>query len=403
MRAAFVSASAAASGSAPAGLMRPALVGFAAARLDALWRRFGAPRMMPGARVAPIGLDIAAERLHMVQFDAGAGRPVVRAAVSVPYAGGRDALLADPARLGALVRDAMASRPFRGRQVVSCLAPADMRTMVMSYQRAAGQDDAAAIVRELRERLHAELDSLVVDYLPIRADDLQSAERSAIVVTAPRERVLAYLAALAAARLQPVALDIGPAALARLVGALDAGRHTNTLLLNFGRARSYLSVIWGRRLMLDRDIDFGEDRLAQRLADVLGMGLPEALRLLHTHGLDAQGGSSAARAAAIGHTVAEVLRPAFGVLAEEINKTLIYTASKTRGESVQRVRLLGSVARYPGVAAFVEELVSLPVEVLEPLRAFEARPGAFGADMPSRGVGIGVAAGLALRPRANHG
>src|SRR5262249_42847808 len=154
--------------------------------------------------------------LHMVQFESGGEQPVIRAAISIPYEGGRDALIADGARLKALVARALATRPFQGRQVVSCLPAADVSIVTLSYQRAAGEDDAAAIVRELRERMKDELDRSVVDYMAIRSDSAE-AQRSAIVVSAHRERVLAYLATLKNAGLEPVALDAGPAALARLV------------------------------------------------------------------------------------------------------------------------------------------------------------------------------------------
>lgn len=368
---------------------------------------------------APIGLDIGAERLQMVQFSRSSARPQIRAAISLPYSGGRQRLLDEPARLRALVRQALASRPFRGRDVVSCLAASEVKTMMVSYQVAAGQGDAAAILRELRERLKTELDSAVVDYLPIRNDDSPSAERSAIVAVAARERVVAYLDALYAAGLRPTALDIGPAALARLVAALDrapeqsgspdgaAHSYANALLLNFGQARSYVSLVWGRRLMLDREIDFGETKLVQRLSNALSLTESESLKLLHERPIDLAGrpaaGGSDDLSSMISVTMAEVLRPELATLAHEINKTLIYTASKTRGRSVDRIYLLGSVARYPGIAAVVHGLASIPVEVVDPLGLFGLRPDAIVEGDQGLMTGLAVATGLALRGRADHG
>ncbi len=378
------SATAAANG--PAGLAR------LAARLRAL---------VQPERCGPIGLEIAAEKLHMVQFDASTPLPLIRAAISVPYEGGRDALLADGRRLKTLIARALASRPFSGREVVSCLAASDVRIMTISYQRAAGEDDAAAIVRELRERLKAEFDGLVVDYLAIRSESADAAERSAVVAAAPRERVLGYLSALRSAGVEPVALDIGPAALARLIAARETGeRHTNTLLINFGQARSYLSVIWGRRLILDRDFDFGEAQLAARLARTLDMPESGVLRLLYERGFCS---SADPAAAAITQTICEVLRPEFAALAAEVNKTLIYTASKTRGQSVERIYLLGSVARYPGVAELVQGLAAMPVEVFNPFSVYAARSDAALLQELDPIAGVALATGLALRGCDDHG
>src|SRR5260370_14019192 len=51
----------------------------------------------------------------------------------------------------------------------------------------------------------------------------------------------------------------------------------------------------------------------------------------------------------------EVLRPQLLALKAEVSKTLVYAASKTRGESVDKIFLVGGVARYPGIAALMSE------------------------------------------------
>jgi len=368
-----------------------------------LMQRLGA--LLKPHRCGPIGLEIATEKLHMVQFEIDSNPPSIRAAISLPYSGEREALLADPKQLKALVRRALASKPFHGRSVVSCLPASDVQTMTLSYKRGPGQSDADAIVGELRERIKAEIEQSVVDYVAIRGDDGEAAERSAIVAVADRRRVLAYLEALRAAGLDALALDIGPSALARLVSSLGHGAHyANALLINFGRGRSYMSVMWGRRLMLDRELEFGENRLVERLAGTLNMPEASVLQLLYERGFSAPeaAGADSALAEAV-RTVCEVLRPEFATLAAEVNKTLIYTASKTRGQSVERIHLLGSVARYPGVAALLQGLVSVPVEVVNPLNVFPVRPGAAVTQDLDPIAGIGLATGLALREVAVNG
>lgn len=357
-----------------------------------------------GAAAGPIGLDIAMEKLHMVQFVLDEDPPAIRAAVSLPYAGGRDALLADGRQLRALVDRARSARPFRGASVVACLPQSDVRTIALSYRQAPGQSEDEAVAAELRERLKEEIDDSIVDYIRIRGQDGDSVEKNAVVAIARRERVLAYLDALRSAGLQVDALDIGPAALTRLVASMGKGvRYANALLINFGKERSYLSLIWGRRLMLDREVEFGENRLVARLAGTLAM--PEALAadLLYQRGFRGADPDAGVADAEITRTITEVLRPEFAALAAEVGNTLIYAASKTRGLSVERIYLMGSVARYPNVAHAVEGLVSLPVEVLNPFTVFTARPDATVLKELDPIAGIGMAAGLALRGSALYG
>jgi type IV pilus assembly protein PilM len=351
-----------------------------------------------GAAGGPIGLDIATEKLHMVQLTADDDPPVILAAISLPYAGGRDALLADRKKLKALIDRARSARPFRGNIVVSSLPQSDLKTMALTYQRAAGQSEAEAIITELRDRLKEEIDDSVVDYIGIHSHDGQSAEKNAVVAIARRDRVLAYLEVLESAGLRVDALDFGPAALTRLVASMGQDvSHANALLINFGKERSYLSLIWGRRLMLDREVEFGETRLVMRLAKTLDMAQALAADLLYRHGFHDVGAEAGTDEAEITRTTTEVLRPEFSALAGEVAQTLIYAASKTRGQSVERIYLMGSAARYPRIASLIEGLVSMPVEVLNPFTVFTARPDAYVLAELDPIAGIGMATGLALR------
>jgi type IV pilus assembly protein PilM len=258
-------------------------------------------------------------------------------------------------------------------------------------------DTTEALLRELRDRVQEPLDEWVVDYLPVRPDGIEGGERDAIVAMARREAVVRYLDTLRGAGLDPLAVDVGPAALARLFSLPNATRgYDNVLIVNFGRSRSFLTVVWGRRLMFDREVAFGETLLARRLAAALGLDEASALALIRQQGFHVSGKSGAAgEEADLSRTITEILRGEFAGLAAEINRTLLYTASRTRGKSVDRASLLGSVARHPGSGALLESLISVPVEICDPFTHFPAAPGVdTGRVAPSE---MALAAGLALR------
>lgn len=364
---------------------------------------------LPGKLLAPlsrfaaekngaIGLDLSDQRANLVQFENSAGGPLIRAAASLPYPCARDELLGEPHHLRAMLRLARGEHGFAGRRVVSCLRASELQIFPVAYT--AEQDDDDAIVGELRERLKGGLETSVIDYLPIRREDADSARREALVAVAAREAVLRHLDLLDKAGLRAVAIDIGPAALARLVSFANSADkrepHPNTLLINFGRSRTYLSVIWGRRLILDREIEFGERSLTERVARMLDMDEDMALRLLHQCGFRTDptydGGDSETA-----QTLREVLRPELATLTAEVNKTLIYTASRSRGRSIDQIYLLGSVSRYPGVDRLILDMLALPVEVLNPFHAFGSRLREAELARLRPLAGIALACGLALR------
>lgn len=340
------------------------------------------------ASAHPIGVDFAGESLNMLQIVASGSGPLVRAAVSLPYPLPRTELLADARALKAFVRAALASAPFAGIDAVAALAPADVRILPLTVMVPNGQQEQHAVARAVREQLGAQAVESVVDYYQVRSADAGGNERQVLAAVAPRTKVTAYLDSLRSAGLAPCALDIGPTAIARLLAAMHQNDFDESvLLINFGIHKSFLTVIWGRRLMLDREIDFGEMQLVDKLAKALNLAPDLALGLLHEHGT--------ATSHQIGRTIGEILYPEFAALAEELLRTQVYVASRTRGSAVSRVYLNGSAARYAHTPERVAAMINLPVEVLDPFKAF----GAMAGFTPQPGVthGIALAAGLALR------
>jgi Tfp pilus assembly PilM family ATPase len=334
----------------------------------------------------------------MVQLDFGAGPPGMRAAVSTRYPVPRAQLMDDARALRRFVKSCLAQAPFSGRRVYCALPPGDVRILPMTVHVAAGQREDQAVARAVRDQIGMDPADAVVDYYHIRSADSDASERQVLVAVAQQKRVLAFLDMLTGAGLDPVALDIGPAAMARLLASMqreDLGQ--SALLINFGLQKSFLTVIWGRRLMLDREIDFGEAQLVGKLGASLGLDADAALGLLRTHGVGArpvQQQGAAAGEPDVGRTIREILYPEFAGLAEELLRTQVYVASRTRGSSLHRIYLNGSLARYPHIQTRIGELVALPVELLDPLSGFA---GSAGSTMPSAEHGVALAAGLALR------
>ncbi len=365
----------------------------------------GLPKLLPsmGHRHA-IGLDLGPGALNLVQMESRGGKTCIRALASLPCACPRAELYDNPQELKALLKQAFAMQPFKGDHVVSCLPATAIKIINVAYRPAKGQSNTEAIIAALRERLGDELSELVLDFMTVRHDDAEASEGEALVAMAPRKTVLAYLELLTEAGLEVDALDIGPAALARLVrhaGALGWPAFPflpNALLVNFGADASFVTVLWGRRLILDRAVDFSEHRLLARLRQVLDMPEELAMRLLYEGEAGADGQDEARR------TISEVLRSEISLLLQEISKTLVYMASKTRGKSVDMVYLAGRVARYPDLAMALKDQLRIPVDVLNPVSLF-ATADCGSKHGPELGMlpGVALATGLALRGIPEHG
>jgi Tfp pilus assembly PilM family ATPase len=92
-----------------------------------------------------------------------------------------------------------------------------------------------------------------------------------------------------------------------------------------------------------------------------------------------------------------VLRPEFATLKAEVDNTLVYTASRAHGRTVDRIYVVGSIARYPGIQHLLREQFSLPLKILDPFSIFPHRLSEKELAWLWPLSGIAAATGLALR------
>ena len=361
----------------------------------------------PGAnRVGAIGLECAVEQLHLVQLElTQSGDISVRATASSTYPEARSDLLRSPRRLRELVKETLAKARFKGRKVVTALPSGETRIVPVHYRVGAGQSEAGVILRLMEDRLDGPLGDYVIDFLPIRSNS-NADERSALVAIAKRESVIAYLEALRKSGLDVECLEIGPVAIRRLITAMaPEDRLENVLAINFGREASFLTIISGNRLLFDQSIQFGERMLLAKMSDALDMPEASVRKLVESHGLDPEPSDSSRLTVAenldVSDTLQEIAKPLFIRLVDEISRVLIYVASQTHGESVDRIYLLGSIARWRGADQLLNRLLTLPVQTVpNPLNRFLSFGG--GAEHIERESApeIAIATGLALRSLA---
>lgn len=347
-------------------------------------------------RTGPIGLHMAREAIHLVQLELHAtGVAGIRAWASVPLPGGSEEIVQSPKRLRMLLRKALVSGGFKGRKVVSAMPHGKVRIHSVTYRPTRDRSDAEEIVHLMAERLESSLAEHVLDFLPVR-DATSDGERLALVTVSRRDEVIAYLELLRQAGLEVAALEIGPAAIRRLVCAMSAaGDPENVLVINAGDRASFMTMVSGRRLLFDQEIDFGERKLLDLVAGSLDMPASMVRDLVVGGGLGGASGTTLAEADISG-AIVEILRPELKKLVAEIERAFLYAASETRGGGIRRVYLVGSIARWPGADRHLSMLAGMPVtNIPDPLAALTQTGG---VNLPQRVIPeIAVATGLALR------
>lgn len=366
-------------------------------------------RRSSSVTTGPIGVDLSLRSLHLVQMQRDAQQKLsVRAICTRRLDTSRIETLANPGRFRELLRRAMSDADFRGRDAVIAL-PSDMfRTMSINYPKApSAQQESEAIARVMKNRLDGDINDYVIDYLPVQ-NRSQGDERLALVAVSERPAVLNLLETVRKTGLDVQALEIGPVSIGRLIGALSRGKSgENILVINSGRNASYLTLITGTNLLFDQEVAFGEDALVAKAADTLDMS-PELIRdLMKRSGLHAKAGAYAAHAhddeEHLTAVLSEILKPLFLNLVGHIKRVCLYAAAETRGGSVARIYLLGSIARWPGADQMLSALTEMNVEVVpNPLSHFGGSEAITGY-VPEHAPELAVATGAALRELTSHG
>lgn len=346
-------------------------------------------------QLGAIGMDFSLEQLNMVQLEQiSNSRLAVRSWLSMPYPESRTEILENPVAFKKLIKQCFRLGRFSGRRVVTILPSNQQKILSVNYQLEKDLGDSETIMKLMTNRLPGELSDYVIDYLPVRST-VNKNSRHAVVVAAPEAEVMHYLQHLHRAGLDVQQLEIGPTAIKRLIGSLSVpSEGLNVLVVNFGSDSSYVTMISGRRLLFDEQINFGESSILGQMSDVLEMSSAQVKELVLQFDLSEQGAGNDWQDE-INTTLREMVLMQLRPLADEVNRTLVYAASETRGEAVEHLYILGSIARWPGIQVLLSELLGLTVEIMpNPLTVF--KHGDSEVD-PKNAPEIAVATGLALR------
>jgi len=351
-------------------------------------------------RYSAIGIEFGQEEINLVQLRADDEKTIELCTfASIEYPVERDLFLDSFSKIKAHILPVLKEKGFHGRRIVTVLPSNHLKIMSLSYHVKPGQSHDHAIAHLVEDRVEGSINDYVVDYLPVRKSE-STQNHLAVVAVSRREYVVKFLDNLRRAGLSVDALDIGPAAIKRLVSVMHEQKEGEIVLaINLGYQFSYLSMISGRRLLFDDEVRFGEAELVQKVADELQLEPSMARAQLYLHGLgqDVGAGNKGGNIdEQISITLLEILRPSFVKLAEHVRRAQTFAASEARGETVKSVYLVGGVARWRGAQKLMAGLLDMPVHVIpDPLATFK-RNGS--SEEPVVGCAeLAVATGLALR------
>jgi type IV pilus assembly protein PilM len=348
---------------------------------------------MASRRYSPIGIDISASNLKLVQFRNQAGRPGLIAARRVEAAVPAGEEPGDAAATTKALRKALARGGFKSSRAVVTLPAADvvMRPLTLP----AGKGDVAQLVRnEAAQFLECELDDALLDHV-VLGEAKAAGERHLEVLAAgvAKERALRTLDLVSRAGLVPEAVDVAPLALCRLLLAVTEGDGA-TAAVDMGTHSTHAIVMDKRELRMSRLIDVGGETFTRAIAAGLEIAPSEAEALKRQHGAGLDGRDAPAaggEAVKIATIIRDILRDRIESLASELSRLLRYFAAQHQGRRVERLVLFGGGSALKHLDTILAGHLGVEVTAGAPIRQIT------GDDGDADEGAFAVATGLALR------
>ena len=347
-------------------------------------------RWLPKRRFSPIGVDIGARALKLVQFSGDHSRLIDAARVELPALSDEATPEQQANRIVEGLKRGLDDRDFRGREAVLCLNDKQLCLQSVRVPKQTGASLDQHVAQEAVSRVPFGIDEAEIRYL--EAADVRQGDqtlREVIVFAVQRTVLQQALDTVERAKLHPVAVDVEPAALVRsytLQFRREDDKLARALLVHIGYTRTAALIVQADELLFVKYIDIGGQSFDQAVARHLKMALPDAVSL-RKHNGDRR---AELQDPEVAKSVAAATRPIVERLASELAMCVRYHSVTFRGQPIVRMVMSGGEAT-PQLVEAVGKQLDLKCELSDPFRGLPQIPNV------GRKGQWDVAAGLAMR------
>lgn len=214
---------------------------------------------------------------------------------------------------------------------------------------------ADAVEIEVEQYIPIPISSLYVDYSVIE----RTKEQLTVIMSAvPKTLVDSCMQATMAANLQPIMIEPGINAVARVLEATEEG-HLSTLIIDIGPASTDIAVLDGGAIRVSGGLGIGGNTFTLDIAKKLGVALENAHQLKVLNGLSA--GPRQAK-------ITSALAPSLERILTEIRKVIRYYNERLSDDNrkIEQVIVVGGGSNVPGIGDYFTNELIMPARVASP-------------------------------------
>jgi type IV pilus assembly protein PilM len=344
-----------------------------------------------------VGIDIGADVIRAVEVaDVDKPQPTILrfAEIAAPDESTKHGEVLQANTVAGALRSLWALGKFRSKDVVLGMGNQRVLSRDLTVPKAPIAQIRESLPFQVQDMLPVPVGEAILDFYPTSEGTGESGPVvHGLLVAAIKDAVLANVNAVQLAGLNPVAVDLIPFALTRVLAPRVAGAGT-VAIVDCGATTTSVVIATDGIPKFVRIIPTGGADVTKSIAARLEIGVPEAEAVKRHFGL-----SGVTRTTDDVRAVA-VTREAVGELMQSIRNTVNYFANTRPEEPVRGILLVGGGAALPGLREGLGDSSGLPVALGDPFISARAGRGIGPDVLRERGGSIAVAWSLAVGSRA---
>ena len=269
---------------------------------------------------------------------------------------------------------------LKNTRVITSLSGHNLVIKHVSFPTASPQEIESSLPWEASKYIPLALDSVELKY-QIKKINKEGKNSEVLLVAIDKECFQNHLNLLGRLNMQPWIIDANPLALTNAFLAFCRDKEEkNHVLIELGASSTTISIFRKRGFFFTRDISLGGNRFTQAIHENYQMDYSQA-ELFKKQG----------------EISFEVTKPVFDKFLLEIRQSLLYYDTRTGNKGFEEIIITGGASQVVGLASFLQENLSLPVNYFRPLENIRIAEQVPFDGLKKRESQLGVAIGLALR------
>lgn len=385
-----------------------------------------------------VGIDVGSHSIKVAEIRSQGGRPAITALgiIPTPMNTVDQTGILDPENVGAAVRQACAEGGAGIAEAILSLAgQQSILVRTLEVPRMNETELRQHMDWEVQRNIPFSESDVEQDFKAYPASDAASQNLDVVMAISPRSAVENGVGVIKKAGKKPIALDVEPLAIARVLATAYAGdiAGQSICVIEIGHRTTAINIYKDGQLMMPRQVPMGGEMFTREISERLGVSMDEAERLKIEEGEIPSGPAAPAynpfdagatmaaynpfaddaapAAPEVTEESAPVPAPATGVggdmrvynamapaldeLVAEIRRSVDYYRGK--GGDVNRLFLTGGGSKLRGLAPFLGTAMGMNVEMLASMRGISVQPKAMDPNTAeSMQADFSVAVGNAL-------